>query len=216
MGSGKPNSVACGNNKQCVFYTADSTYPGLVGCCDDNDPTSCLYETTCYDAAAMSATPDLTSSSFTGGTSILPSTYTGYYYDEYPTVAAVSPSLVDDDWIKAYASGAAATASTDKTAKATSAATAPASSDTSNKGSSTNTAAIIGGVVGGVVGAGGIGAAIFMFWMLQKKKKKQHNEDAATGASQPALGGIHCRHTLLVLSSLHKKLTEMHIRKSPR
>ncbi|KAJ5539769.1 hypothetical protein N7513_008101 [Penicillium frequentans] len=248
------NSVACGDNKQCVFHTADSAYPGLVGCCDDNGPSSCLYETTCYDAAAVSATPDLTSDSFaavcTGstltacqtwiypeysitdygcaesattetiylsGTSILPSTYTGYYYDEYPTVAAVSPSLVDDDWIKAYVSSAAATATTDKTDKASSAATATASADTSNKGSSTNTAAIVGGVVGGVVGAGGIGAAIFMFWMLQKKKRKQQSEDAATGASQPALGGSalppHATSVIIAPQEVdgdsHQKIAEM-------
>ncbi|KAJ6096255.1 hypothetical protein N7486_007001 [Penicillium sp. IBT 16267x] len=230
------NSTYCGDNRQCIFHTADSIYPGLVGCCDANYPSLCSFETTCYDADAVSATPDLTdelSRSFAtyctestapacqtwtypelsitdygcaetantetvylSATSILDSTDSSYY-EQYPTVAAVSPSLVDDDWINVYVSGTAATATTDKIDKATSApasstqfhsTTAVASSDTSNKGSSADTAAIVGGVVGGVVGAAGIGAAVFMFWLLQKKRK-QKNEDAADGASQPALGG---------------------------
>jgi hypothetical protein len=131
-------------------------------------------------------------------TSTLDPTYSSYY-EEYPTIAAVSPSFVDDDWINVYVSGTMATATTDKIDKATSApvsstpfhsrsSTRTPSPDTSNKGSSTDTAAIAGGVVGGVVGAAGIGAAAFMFWLLQKKRKQQ-NEDAAHEASQPVLGG---------------------------
>ncbi|KAJ5644998.1 hypothetical protein N7507_011009 [Penicillium longicatenatum] len=185
----------------------------MVGCCDDNDPSLCIYETTCYDADAVSATPNLTNDPdwwfaayctdatysacqtwiypelsitdygcaetatietlYLEATSTLDPTYSSYY-EEYPTIAAVSPSFVDDDWINVYVSGTMATATTDKIDKASSApvsstpspsrsSTRTPSPDTSNKGSSTDTAAIAGGVVGGVVGAAGIGAAAFIF-----------------------------------------------------
>ncbi|KAJ5723462.1 hypothetical protein N7488_001497 [Penicillium malachiteum] len=130
----------------------------------------------------------------------LTSTTDATYYDLYPTVAAVSPSIVDDQWIDIYVSGTAATATTAISAPVTPGlATETASQSTtsslssvhngsSKKGSSTNTAAIAGGVVGGVVGAAGIGAAIFMFWLLQKKRK-QNSANAITEASQPAFSG---------------------------
>jgi hypothetical protein len=66
---------------------------------------------------------------------------------------------------------------------------ATGSSAASNSGSTahhSNTAAIAGGVVGGVVGLAGIGAAIFMFCLMQKKKKKNQQptyEPAPTGGS---------------------------------
>ncbi|KAJ5736019.1 uncharacterized protein N7483_001144 [Penicillium malachiteum] len=130
----------------------------------------------------------------------LTSTTDTSYYDGYPTVAAVSPSIVDDQWIDIYVSGTAATATTAMSAEVTpglttsttsqSTTNSPSSvpSHSSKKSSSKNTAAIAGGVVGGVVGAAGIGAAIFMFWLLQKKRKHK-NTNTIAEASQPAFGG---------------------------
>ncbi|KAJ5103508.1 hypothetical protein N7532_004037 [Penicillium argentinense] len=243
------SSIRCQNNRQCVFHTPDSKYPGMVGCCDGSKPEDCAWGTVCYNSRQVSATPSLlnyptnifaiyctesdqpscrtwtypqlditdfgcwsttttqtlwliatTAASATGdaygGYSTTTSSYN--YYAYYPTVAAISPQVVDDSWIEVYISGPAATS--DKADKITSAvasgssagsdgasSTDSSSNDKSNPNTgpskSTNVGAIAGGVVGGVVGAVGIGAAIVMFCLLKKKRKQ-----AEQGAYQAGSG----------------------------
>ncbi|CEJ56136.1 hypothetical protein PMG11_02357 [Penicillium brasilianum] len=119
------------------------------------------------------------------------------YYNGIPTVASVIGSVVNDNFISDYFNQAAATGSVNRNVPTSSGAassgaasgSATGSSAASNSGSTThhsNTAAIAGGVVGGVVGLAGIGAAIFMFCLMQKKKKNNQQptyEPAPTGGS---------------------------------
>jgi hypothetical protein len=56
------SEIACYGYTQCVFHTADVNYPAMVGCCDNAYSQQCLFETTCYDAARIAATPTLTES----------------------------------------------------------------------------------------------------------------------------------------------------------
>lgn len=236
------HSIYCRSNAQCVFHTSDSNFPGLVGCCENDDPQYCAFETTCYERDEILSTSGLTDYPTymfavycTDPSSALCRTWTypelsitdygchdsrvvqsvyltatpidssdDTYFNSYPTIAAVSASVVDDDFMRVYISGSAA-ASSDKPDKATSSAVSSShqagatstslstsSSDDSapSKGSSTNVGAIAGGVVGGVLGVAGIAAACIMFYLLKKKKKSEYTAAATDVPPQsPGVGG---------------------------
>ncbi|KAJ6166883.1 hypothetical protein N7470_002330 [Penicillium chermesinum] len=228
------SSIYCHSSNQCVFHTPDSSFPGMVGCCEQDDPARCAFVTTCYEREEIDATPALTNYPTymfavycTNPSSTLCRTWTypelsltdygcldsrvhqtvylaatslagpSAGSDTYPTVAAVSASFVDGDFLRAYVSGSVPSStgspgrvtsavSSSSEAEATSpAASSPAPGNSSPKSSPTNVGAIAGGVVGGVLGIAGIVAAGVMFYLLQKKKRETA---ASTGASR-SIGG---------------------------
>ena len=48
----------CSSDYSCVYHMSNTAFPGLVGCCSDND---CGFTSTCYNSAKISATPSITS-----------------------------------------------------------------------------------------------------------------------------------------------------------
>ncbi|CRG86980.1 hypothetical protein PISL3812_03993 [Talaromyces islandicus] len=57
------NDVYCNNDEKCVFHAPNTAFGGMGGCCPNNDDIQCGFESICYDAAAISATPAILSSS---------------------------------------------------------------------------------------------------------------------------------------------------------
>ena len=117
------------------------------------------------------------------------------YQDQYPTVAAVSPLFVDSHWINAYLHDRAATPTTYSGDIGALGPTPSTPNDTyilngspsgmPSKNASSSTDAIVGGVIGGVVGAAGIGTAVFLFFLIQKKRQNQRNNVKSASGEAP-------------------------------
>lgn len=56
--SDAPNTFACQDSSSCVYHMSNSAFSGLVGCCSGQH---CGFESVCYNAAQVTATPSLTS-----------------------------------------------------------------------------------------------------------------------------------------------------------
>ncbi|KAL2865243.1 uncharacterized protein BJX67DRAFT_382984 [Aspergillus lucknowensis] len=57
----KNSRLGCQYGNACAFYSADSQFPGMVGCCATSSTTApCTIYSTCYNSAEVSATPALT------------------------------------------------------------------------------------------------------------------------------------------------------------
>lgn len=52
-----PNTFACHDDYSCVYHMSNTAFSGLVGCCSSD---TCGFESVCYNAAQVTATPSLT------------------------------------------------------------------------------------------------------------------------------------------------------------
>lgn len=205
--------VGCCNNafsEQCVFETTCydndklSATPALASVsdpfaifCTKATAATCIQWTypelsiTDYGCSSVHTTQTLWLTAHPYSNNI-PDTKSLSYVGGVPTVVSVVGSLVNDQFISdyvasAFSAGSVTRPTTSSSSISSSSSTIPVTTTgpVQNSTSHSNTGAIAGGVVGGVVGLAGIGAAIFMFFLMKKKKQTQQGqyEPAPTGVS---------------------------------
>ncbi|KAH8691633.1 hypothetical protein BGW36DRAFT_363959 [Talaromyces proteolyticus] len=59
VGQDPTNNVFCADDEKCVFHAPNSAWPGMGGCCPNNDDSNCGFESTCYDSFELASTPAL-------------------------------------------------------------------------------------------------------------------------------------------------------------
>lgn len=183
---------------------SNTAFPGLVGCCSDND---CGFTSTCYNSAKVSATPSITSgntafalfctestaaecATFTWGgedltdyhcysTPFILAVYTtatfGTPVNGSVTMATQYVTKIGDDMLNTYASSFEV--STSAQATTTTAHTHAGNSGKSHSSRSSGT--IAGAVVGAVAGCAFIGAVIL--FLRKKKKTRQQDQSDELG-----------------------------------
>lgn len=192
----------CSSDYSCVYHMSNTAFPGLVGCCSDND---CGFTSTCYNSAKVSATPSITSgntafalfctestaaecATFTWGGEDLTDYHcysTPFIYAVYTTATFNTPTngsvtvatqyvtKIGDDVLDTYASSFEVSTSGQAT-------TTTAHTHAGNSGKSHNlsrsSGTIAGGVVGAVAGCACIGAGVILF--LRKKKKSPQQDQS--------------------------------------
>ncbi|KOS36344.1 hypothetical protein ACN38_g12923 [Penicillium nordicum] len=200
-----PDNMApydCDSDYSCVYHMSNTAFPGLVGCCSDND---CGFTSTCYNSAKVSATPSITSgntafalfctestatecATFTWGGEDLTDYHcysTPFIYAVYTTATFGTPTngsmtmvtqyitKIGDDILNTYASSFDVSTSAQATATTTA---HPPAGDSGKSRSSRSSGTIAGGVVGAVAGCACIGAGVILF--LRKKKKSRQQDQS--------------------------------------